>query len=168
MILISVNRLAFYKRTDVAVKAVDELVERGYKIAYHVIGEGEERENLKSKNVVLLGNKPHGEVFQEYKKADFFCLPSEVEGFGIVTLEAMAAGLPFVNSDIPVHQEIAQASQAGLLFKSGDYLDLADKLETLIKNKKLYQKLSANALKFAKKYSLNRMVIETEKIYQSL
>ncbi len=163
MILISVNRLAFYKRNELAVKAAAKL---GLK--YWIIGEGEEKEKLKNKNVVLFGNLPHEEVLKKYKQADIFCLPSEVEGFGIATLEAMAAGLPFVNSDIPVHQEIAAASHAGLLFKSGNAQDLADKLKILIEDKNLYNKLSANALKFAKKYSLSKMVKETEKIYENL
>lgn len=163
MILISVNRLAFYKRNDLAVKATEKLG-----IKYWIIGEGEEKKRLRKKNVVLFGNMPHKEVLAKYQKADIFCLPSEVEGFGIATLEAMGAALPFVNSDIPVHKELVKISEAGLLFKSGDWQDLAAKLEVLIKDKKLYKMLSENALKFAKKYSLERMVKETEKVYENL
>jgi len=168
MILISVNRLAFYKRNDLAVKAIEKLVKKGYEIIYRVIGEGEEKEKLKSKNVVLLGNRPHSEVLKEYKEADIFCLPSEIEGFGIVTLEAMAAGLPFVNSDIPVHREIESASHAGLLFKTGDENDLALKIQQLIDDKDLYRKLSKNALAFAKKHTLPLATADTLAVYLTL
>lgn len=163
MIVISVNRLVHYKRNDLIVKAIASLG-----IKYWVIGEGEERERLTGKNITLFSNLPHDKVLDKYKEADIFCLASEVEGFGIATLEAMSCGLPFVNSDIPVHKEILEASKAGLLFKSGDYLDLASKLELLIKDKKLYKQLSRNALDFAKKYTLDKMVKDTEKIYQSI
>ena len=163
MILISVNRLYNYKRNDLAVKAAEKSG-----LVYWVIGEGPEKNNLKHKNVIFWGNLSHDEVMKKYRQADIFCLPSEIEGFGIVTLEAMSAGLPFVNSDIPVHQEICKASEAGLLFKSGDWVDLARKLEILRNDKKLYKALSRNAVIFSKKYTLKRMVEETEKLYKSL
>lgn len=161
MIVISVNRLAPYKRNDLVVKACESLG-----LEYWIIGEGEVK--FVGEKIKIFGNLPHNKVLEKYKQANIFCLASEVEGFGISTLEAMKAGLPFVNSDIPVHKEILEASKAGLLFKSGDYLDLTNKLELLIKDKKLYKELSKNALNFAKKYTLDKMVKDTEKIYQSI
>ena len=161
MTVISVNRLFNYKRNDLAVIATAKV---GMK--YWIIGDGEEK--LTGNHLKLFGNLPHEEVLEKYKKANIFCLPSEVEGFCIATLEAMKAGLPFVNSDIPVHKEIEAESHAGLLFKSGNWQDLAKKLEILKKDKKLYKELSNNALKFAKKYSLKKMVNETERVYKDL
>lgn len=163
--LISVNRLYQYKRTDLVVRAASRL-----KVRCQIIGTGPEENNLKfaGKNISFLGNLPHREVLKKLAGAKVFVLASEVEGFGIVTLEAMAAGIPFVNSDIPVHQEIVAASQAGLLFKTGNTTDLVVKLKQLLSNKILYQKLSSNARAFAKKYSLAREASKTEKIYEHL
>lgn len=171
--VISVQRLTRYKRTDLVIEALSDLKSKGNKLTYRVIGEGAEMANLKQlvkdKNltdqVTLLGNLPHNRVLEEMGKAKVFCLPSEIEGFGIVTLEAAALGVPFVNSDIPVHREIQKESQSGLLFKDGSYEDLAAKLEKLVKNKKEYARLSTNALDFARKHTLEKMAIATLKAY---
>ncbi len=154
--LISVNRLAKYKRNDLVINALPS------NAAYKIIGDGEELENLRKislgKKVRFLGNLSHDRVLKELGNADLFCLPSQVEGFGIATLEAMAAGLPFINSDIPVHREIAKESQAGLLFQN----DLKEKIELLMNDKNLYKKLSTNALAFAKKHSLEQATKDYE------
>ena len=174
--IVVVNRLTEYKRTDLVIKAVGILKRQGIKISCEIVGTGEQLPALKKlakkhqvgPKIKFWENLPHEKVFQIFRRATIFCLPSEIEGFGIVTLEAMTAGLPFVNSDIPVHQEIARASQAGVLFKSGDPKDLAAKIKMLLENKKEYRRLSKNALSFAKNYSLSKMVSKTEKVYLNL
>lgn len=154
--IISINRLVKYKHNDLVIKALPDGV------IYKIIGDGPELANLKNlgqgKKVQFLGNLPHEKVLQALKSADIFCLASEVEGFGIVTLEAMSFGLPFINSDIPVHREIQEASQAGLLFTD----DLKEKIELLTKDKNLYQKLSNNALSFAKAHTWDKMARQYE------
>ena len=60
------------------------------------------------KDVLILSNLTNRELRCVYKLADLFVFPSEYEGFGIPILEAMAAGIPMVMSDIPVFKEITQ------------------------------------------------------------
>ncbi len=174
--IISVQRLVNYKKTDTVIRALAILVERGYDLRYRIIGEGERRKVMEdlaeklgvSQRVKFLGNLPHPEVLKEISRADIFSLPSAVEGFGIVSLEAMSQGIPFVNSDINVNREIETASHGGLIFKLGDPEDLAEKLEKLLKDNDLYQKLSQSGLKFARNHTWGKVARETERVYKSL
>jgi glycosyltransferase involved in cell wall biosynthesis len=73
-----------------------------------------------------------------YAQTDIFVMPSlGPEGFGIVTMEAMAHGLPCLISDLDVHREITAAGTAAMLFRSGDVEDLRRKLSLLIEETQL-------------------------------
>ncbi|MEE8561276.1 MAG: glycosyltransferase family 4 protein, partial [Gemmatimonadota bacterium] len=67
-------------------------------------------------SVELLGELPTMEAVKaEYRRADVFCLPSLQEGFGIVFLEAMAAGLPIVALRTAAIPEVVPDGETGLL-----------------------------------------------------
>ena len=57
------------------------------------------------------------------------------EGFGLVTSEAMADGLPCLISDLAVHREITNDGSAAMLFRSGDVEDLKGKLRELYRQR---------------------------------
>ena len=65
-----------------------------------------------------------------YKAADIFAFPSLMETFGIVILEAMAAGLPVVTTDGPGCVDHICHGVDGMISKAGDVADFTDKLET--------------------------------------
>jgi glycosyltransferase involved in cell wall biosynthesis len=69
-----------------------------------------------------------------YRQADVFCLPSVQEGFGIVFLEAMAAGLPIVAARSAAIPEVVPDAQTGLLVAPGDVAALAEALSALLQN----------------------------------
>ena len=173
--LISVHRLVGYKQTDTVIRAIALLKKRGVSLTYKIVGEGPQKKSLVDlaekmglKNQIkFLGNIPHAEVLKLMSRSHIFCLPSSIEGFGIVTLEAAGCGLPFVNSNIPVHQELADKSRAGLIFNTGDFVDLADKIHRLIKEPLVYHKLCVNAMEFARLHTLKAACGETLKIYRS-
>ena len=71
---------------------------------------------------------------------DIFVLPSRYEGFGISLIEAMSMGLPCISSDIEGPKEIIKDNKYGVLFKTGDYKDLASKLSYVIKKISDYDK----------------------------
>jgi phosphatidylinositol alpha-mannosyltransferase len=76
--------------------------------------------------VVLLGQINDEEKVRALHSVDVFCSPNTGgESFGIVTAEAMAAGVPIVASDIEAFRQVLRGGEAGELFTTGDAGDLA-------------------------------------------
>lgn len=78
-----------------------------------------------------------GKVFDVPKflqSIDIFVLPSKSEGFGIALAEAMATGVPCIASDIQGPREIIKDNEYGLLFKTENPNDLAEKIIYMIEN----------------------------------
>lgn len=84
------------------------------------------------RDVVLLGTVPDEELPEWFGAADGFAFPSMKEGWGLVVLEAMAAGLPVVTSDIDVFHEFLTDEQDALLTGAGDAASLARGLARLV------------------------------------
>jgi glycosyltransferase-like protein len=97
------------------------------------------------RDVVLLGTVSDDELGGWYGAADAFAFPSVKEGFGLVVLEAMAAGLPVVASDIPVFAEYLSDGTDALLAPVGDASGLADALSRLAGDPALRERLVAGS-----------------------
>lgn len=78
-----------------------------------------------------------------YQEASVFVLPSHEEGFGMPILEAMQYSTPVAVSNIPVFHEVA--GSAAVYFDQNKPADIADKLQTLLADKKLQSNLLSNA-----------------------
>lgn len=109
----------------------------------------------------------HGEdKLAAYSAADVFVLPSYSENFGIVVVEAMAAGLPIILSDqVGICQEVASA-QAGYVVTTDD-VSLAAALERMLADDNTRTVMGQNAHRLAEKqYSLNAMSHHLQQMYQ--
>lgn len=85
-----------------------------------------------------------------YSESKIFCLPSDWESFGIVTLEAISRGCYIVASDIPANRETTRNGEFGSLFEKGDAGDFADKLRAAMSDEKKLKENEESARKFAK------------------
>jgi glycosyltransferase involved in cell wall biosynthesis len=126
-----VGRLERYKGLYLLLEAL-----RGIpNVKLTVVGDGSYRNELErlAEGIDVRFEGYHSFPAKYYAGADIFVMPSlGPEGFGIVTMEAMAHGLPCIVSDLPVHREITGGGTAALLFRSGSVEDLRDKLQELI------------------------------------
>jgi glycosyltransferase involved in cell wall biosynthesis len=90
-------------------------------------------------------------------------LPSTVEGFGIVVLEANACGVPVIAST-GVPEGAVQDHVNGLRYPFGDIHALGDRIVQLLQDDALYSRLSQNALKYAERFSWSRVGAEFERV----
>jgi glycosyltransferase involved in cell wall biosynthesis len=110
-----VGRFYLRKRVDVLLRAAAMLRDRLPHLAIRIVGNGPcnepwralSRELRLDSVVTWLGDVSRTQLAQEYNRADALCLPSVQEGFGIVLLEAMAAGKPIVAARAAAIPEVA-------------------------------------------------------------
>jgi len=116
--------------------------------------------------VKLIGFIPDDKLPMYYQASDLFILPSiALEGFGLVTLEALACGLPVLATPIGGSKEILSCLDERLLFKGTSPQEMAAKIKDFILNKNMLDSLSCRCRRFVlSNYSWERMVLEMESV----
>jgi len=124
------------------------------KINFLFVGQGPDfkalkRLSLTHKNIKLFGNVPYAKLHLYYNLADVFCIPSLYsEGWGRVTMEALACGLPVVASNRGAIPEVVDKSVA--IIVKPTLKNLKSSIEKFHKDPKFFQKLKNNSSKFAR------------------
>ncbi len=138
--ILTVARMYPRKRIGDLLDAMSRLRERLPGVQLRMVGSGPEHPRLLRRHaklglgdtVVFLGEVSRARLAEEYVNADCFCLPSVQEGFGIVFLEAMAAGLPIVACRCAAVPEVVPDGVAGKLVEPRNPERLAEALEDIL------------------------------------
>ena len=173
--ILFVNRLDPRKGFRVMVDAFASIVAEEPEALLVVAGDGAERDAVERlagpirERVLMLGNVPHAELPPYHAACEVFCGPAVGrESFGIVLVEAMAAGLPVVASDIPGYREVVRHQVEGLLVSPRDPEDLAEAVLGLLRDRRRAQALGRAGRERAGRYSWDAVVTELESVYREV
>ncbi len=172
-VIISVGRLAEEKNWVTLLNAIAIAQKSQPNIRLVLLGEGPQADALKqltgelgiTDRVTFTGNVPFTEIPNYLKAADLFTFASITETQGIVTLEAMAAGLPVVAVDGPGTKDILEDGKQGFLTQN-DPQDLANGILKLIENPSLMSKFKSAALRASRAYDNMRLARKMLKVYE--
>lgn len=171
--LLWVARLDPQKGFGVAVRAFDRVAARFPRARLVVIGDGRDRGAVEllrpdvRSRVDLIGTVPHHMLPGYHAVAELFLAPAlGQESFGMVLVEAMAAGLPVVASAIAGYREVVRDGSEGLLVPPGDPDALAGALERVLADAQLAGRLGAAGRARAERYRWDVVVPEVEEAYR--
>jgi phosphatidyl-myo-inositol alpha-mannosyltransferase len=126
-----------------------------------VAGAGPETDELRSRSgpgVVWLGRVGEEEKARRLRAATVACFPSrEGESFGVVLLEAMAAGSAIVASDLTGYRHVARAEREAVLVPPGDAAALRDALRRVLDDGALRSALVSEGRRRADEFSMDRL-----------
>jgi len=171
----TVGNLRREKNQELLIRAL-ALISRSSKSFKAVfIGDGPLRSQLESlaaalgveDKVVFLGTRV--DVPRFYGIFDIYCLTSRYEGLPLSLLEAMAAGVPIVATDVMGIREVIRNNENGLLLPDNDAEELAKRILLLAENADLRNALSENGCRFVNEhYSLEKSVRNYEKLFRNV
>jgi glycosyltransferase involved in cell wall biosynthesis len=172
-ILLCVGRLARDKGFATAIEALARLDSDARLL---VLGSGPERALLEqtarrtgvSDRVDFLGSKPRAEVVHHLAASDVFVFPTERdEAAPLVPLEAMAAGLPVVASDIGGGAELIESGKNGLLVPPASVDSLARAIDSLLADDALRRRMGEAAReRIVERYTIEAMTRQTVAVYE--
>ncbi|GHJ52465.1 glycosyltransferase family 4 protein [Micromonospora chersina] len=157
-VVVCVSRLVPRKGQDMLIRAMPEIRRRVPDAALLVVGGGPYRATLEKlarqtgveRDVVFTGSVPSAELPAHYAAGDVYAMPCrtrnrglDVEGLGIVYLEASATGLPVVAGDSGGAPDAVREGETGYVVRGRDVAQLADRVATLLADRDLARQFGA-------------------------
>lgn len=172
-ILVHVSNFRAVKRVTDAIKAFKQVLDKGIKAKFLLVGDGPDRSECELlarelgiwQQTRFLGKQ--SDLAAILSASDVFIIPSGNESFGLAALEAMACGVPVLSSDIGGLPEVNVDGKTGYIVKTGDVNALAERLHKLFTEEPLRKQMGVDALAHAVgNFTKEQLVPKYEEVYE--
>jgi len=174
-VICNIGRLTEQKGPSIFLSAIEKVVQREPDLQVLMVGEGELRKELEEQarelgirtNVIFTGFREDIPVILQISQ---FLVGSALwEGFPYSIIEALANGTPVIATRVGGVPEAVIDDCTGYLVEPNDAVDLADKILYLIRHKEKIEEFGENGRRlYEEKFAFDRMIEQTEKVYQQL
>ena len=171
--LLFVGNLYPHKNVIAIIKAMPEIIKLYPDAHLQIVGYGSEYQKLENEikkqklenRIELVGSVSNEDLRLRYSSCDIYVSASKWEMFDLPPIEAMACGKPALLSDIPVHREIFEPSNAGRLYSLLDDPSICSVLKDVYESRTF---LSSAARRFAERYDWSMICSEMTKVYETM
>ena len=171
--IIAAGRYVPQKGFDLLIEAWSLVENKHPDWKLQIFGDGDRKllENIIIKNNLqnCYLNYSTNDIASEFSNSSIYILSSRFEGFGMVIIEAMACGVPPIAFDCPCGpKDIINNFKDGILVKSGDINELAEKICFLIENEDVRKEMGVNARKNAERFKIEHIAEQWKLLFEEL
>lgn len=169
--IISVGAISKIKGHDLLIHAWNKIANKYPHISLHIYGEKKDnydhlidlihQYNLDDSVFI---HDPTKNIKEKYLESLICILPSRIEGFGMVLIEAMECGTPCIATKCEGPINIVFNNQNGYLVDINNPIEISNKIDYILSNNKIMNQLSLNCRNFAKEYGLNSIMEKWNKL----
>lgn len=174
-----IGRLTAIKNHDFFLNVAEKVLQSSNKaVKFLIIGDGEERQRLEERVKLINSNNSEPAIFftswiKEIDKAlaglDIVALTSLNEGTPVSLIEAQAAGVPVITTNVGGVVDVVKDNETGFIIPKNDQDLFVEKLNELINSKDLRKNMSQNGWNHvSKEFSYTRLCSDVEKLYTRL
>lgn len=165
------------KNVEVFIKAIPDILKK-VNAHFVIAGMGDEVPRMQkladqlgvARMITWVGwlDKTTDDFVKFYQSASVFAIPSQIETQSIVTMEAMAAGLPIVGANSGALPELIKNNENGYLFKPGDSEDMARKIVKILIDEETAKRMSESSIKRIAAHEIDLSFQKFKEIYEKV
>ncbi|MDD5194879.1 MAG: glycosyltransferase family 4 protein [Candidatus Omnitrophica bacterium] len=173
--LLSYGRFIYKKGFDILINAFKYVLEKFPNVDLVLAGDGEEKKSLEEQmrglglegRIFFYGRSSPGEIAQLLKGCQFLVVPSRVESFGLIILEAFACGKTVIATRCGGPEEIIENEVSGILVEKENPRILADNIISLLADGQLRAKLEIASAEAIKIFDISGMTDRYLRVFQN-